>query len=169
MSEKSREHIHPVMLNATFYVGITKLEARLECSKSAAILYALNEGLFKEGVISQEDHDLLAQRYGRKLKDVIVENQLSKENSHLSKLDIEKRKRELIQASAQKAKTDEILAGSNSALKGMFEQWEDHKELNWRLKAVAYAKKFPENEFAKLLIEKEQGDIISQKSKESAI
>jgi hypothetical protein len=80
------------MLNAVFYVGITKLSARLECSKSAAILYALNEGLFREGVISQEDHDLLAGRYGRKLKDVIAQAQAKREPSHVPVLTIERKK-----------------------------------------------------------------------------
>jgi hypothetical protein len=93
MSEGShREHIHSVMLNAVFYVGISKLMAKLECSKSAAVLYALNEGLLKEGVISQEDYDLLHQRYGRKLKDVIAETQTKREPSHVPVTTIEKMK-----------------------------------------------------------------------------
>lgn len=94
MSENpgSREHIHNVMLNATFYVGISKLMAKLECSKSAAVLYALNEGLFHTGVISQADYDLLAQRYGRKLKDVIAQAQTTRESSHVPVLSQEKQK-----------------------------------------------------------------------------
>jgi hypothetical protein len=162
LSEKSREHIHPVMLNATFYVGITKLQARLECSKSAAILYALNDGLFWNGVISEEDHDLLDKRYGRKLKDVIAEG---KENSHVPKLELEKQKREQCHASVQRVRSDEQLEGIKKALKGKYEQWGSHPDLDWRIKTVAYAKKYPELEYAKLLIEKEQTcEIISQGS-----
>ena len=89
MSEQSREHIHPLMMNATFYVGISKLMAKLECSKSAAVLYALNDGLYKEDVISKEDHDLLAKRYGRKLKDVIA---AGREDSHKPVLALEQLK-----------------------------------------------------------------------------
>lgn len=159
MSEKSREHIHPVMLNATFYVAITKLCAKLECSKSAAILYALNDGLFFNGVEDEGDHDLLAIRYGRKLKDVIAEG---KENSHTPKLELEKQKRNQCQASAQKVRSDEQFEGIKAALKGKYEQWDSHPDLDWRLKTVAYAKKYPEQEYAKLLIEKEKTcDIIS--------
>jgi hypothetical protein len=141
------------MLNATFYVGITKLCARLECSKSAAILYALNDGLLLNASISEEDHDLLAKRYGRKLKDVIAEG---KENSHTPKLELEKQKREQCQASAQKVRIDEQFEGIKAALKGKYEQWDSHPDLDWRIKTVAYAKKYPEFEYAKLLIEKEK-------------
>lgn len=160
MSEKSREHIHPVMLNATFYVGLTKLCARLECSKSAAILYALNDGLFLNGAITEEDHDLLAKRYSRKLKDVIAQG---KENSHISKLDLEKQKQALCQSGVMKEKEKTDLAKVAAALKGMWEQWDLHTDLVWRIRTVAYAKKYPEQEYAKLLIGKEKTcDIISQ-------
>jgi len=131
MSEAShREHIHNVMLNATFYVGISKLMAKLECSKSAAVLYALNEGLFKEGVISQADHDLLTKRYGRTLKEVIAETQIMKEPSHVPVLTIEQRKEE------------EFLERKDKQFKGMLEQWKIHTDLNWRIKAVSDAQKF---------------------------
>jgi hypothetical protein len=161
LSEKSREHIHPVMLNATFYVGITKLQARLECSKSAAILYALNEGLYKEGVISIEDYELLTQRYGRKLKEVIA---AGKENSHISKLELEKQKREQCQTGALQAQTQEQLNNIDRNLKLLLEEWPKRPDLSWRIKAVNYAKKHSDLNYAKLLIEKEKEcDIISHK------
>jgi len=146
MSEGShREHIHNVMLNAVFYVGIAKLSARLECSKSAAILYALNEGLFREGVISQEDHDLLAGRYGRKLKDVIAQAQAKREPSHVAVLSIEQRKEK------------ELLERKDKQLRGMFEQWDQHPDLDWRQKAFAEAEKFKDRlESAKLLLAKRE-------------
>ena len=149
------------MLNAVFYVGVTKLSARLECSKSAAILYALNEGLKNEEVISQEDHDLLKQRYGRKLKDVIAEG---KENSHISKLELERRKRiEKLQAAFQIVKPEDPQEVTKNILKGKYEQWDSHPDSAWRIKTIAYAKKYPENEHSKLIIAKEtKRDIISQ-------
>lgn len=141
---RSREHIHQVMLNATFYVAISKIMAKLECSKSAAVLYLLNEGGFKEGVISKDDHALLAARYSRKLKDVIA---AGREDTHKPVLTLEQQKRE------QKEKQ----------FKGMLEQWELHPDLNWRIKVVAEAEKYPELECAKLLVEKgQEGDVISQ-------
>ena len=149
MSEKSREHIHPVMLNATFYVGVTKLSARLECSKSAAILYALNEGLYKEGVISEEDLGLLAQRYGRKLKDVIA---AGREDSHKPVLTLEQLKKK------------ELLEQKNEQFRRMLEDWAyPGHDLTWRIKAISGAEKYPDLEYAKLLIAKrKECDIISQ-------
>jgi hypothetical protein len=150
------------MLNATFYVGITKLQALFEISKSAAILYALNDGLFLNGSISEEDHDVLAKRYSRKLKEVIAEG---KENSHISKLELEKQKRVQCQSSAQKETEKNRLANVAFILKGCWEQWDSHTGLEWRLKTVAYAKKYPDMDYAKRLIAKEKDcDIISQQT-----
>ena len=131
MSDPShREHIHQVFLNAVHYVGVSKLMAKLECSKSAAVLYALNEGLFKEGAIIREDYDLLVKRYGRTLKEVIAQVQVKKEPSHVSVLNIEQRK--------EKA----VLEGNDKVFQGMIQQWDDHKDAKWRSKIVEYAKKF---------------------------
>jgi hypothetical protein len=145
---KSREHIHNVMLNATFYVGISKLMAKLECSKSAAVLYALNEGLFKECVISEEDYTLLKRRYGRKLKEVLADG---KENSHKPVLTLEQMKDQQMRDSI------------NRTLKGIIDQWDIHTELEWRIKAIKFAEKNAGLENAKLLIAKGKNcDIISQ-------
>jgi hypothetical protein len=125
---RSRAHIHKVMLNATFYVGISKLMAKLECSKSAAILYALNEGLYKEGVISQEDYDLLAKRYSHKLKDVIA---AGREDSHKPVLTLEK------------IKAQRTLEQKDRQFKGVLEQWDwAHANPNWKQKTIAEAKKY---------------------------
>jgi hypothetical protein len=122
--------------------------AKLECSKSAAVLFALNEGLFKEGVLSQEDHDLLAKRYGRKLKDVIA---AGREDSHKPVLSLEQLKQK--QALEQKDKV----------FRGILEQWNIHTDLSWRIKVISDAKKYPDLEYAKMLIAKGQEcDIISQ-------
>jgi hypothetical protein len=133
------------MLNAVFYVGISKLMAKLECSKSAAILYALNEGLFREDVISQEDHDLLAGRYGRKLKDVIAQAQAKKEPSHVPVLSIEQKKEK------------DLLEQKDRQFKGMLEQWDSHPNLEWRQKAFVGAEKFKDRlDSAKLLLAKRE-------------
>jgi len=58
------------------------------------------------------------------------------------------------------------LTGAALALKGMLEQWDIHTDLDWRTRAIAYAKKYPDLEYAKLLIAKEKAcDIISQEGK----
>jgi len=123
---RSREHIHSVMLNATFYVGISKLMAMLECSKSAAVLYAINEGLFKERVISEEDYELLKQRYGRKLKEVLS---AGREDSHKPVLDREK------------SKVKQDLEHIDRVLKGRFEQWNLYDD-NWKQKTFDLAEKY---------------------------
>lgn len=125
-----REHIHKVFLNFVYYVGVSKLMAKLECSKSAAILYALNEGLFREDAISKEDHDLFAKRYGRPLKEVIAEAKERREPSHVSVLTIEQRKEK------------RILESKDRQFMGMIDQWNDHKDLTYRVKAVADAEKY---------------------------
>ena len=149
MSDGShREHIHPTMLNATLYVGISKLMAKLECSKSAAVLYALNEGLFRESAISQEDHDLLAKRYARKLKEVIAATQAKKEPSHVPVLSIEQGK--------DKANLEQ----KDRQFRGMLEQWDQHPDVEWRQKAFAGAEKFKDRlDSAKLLIAKAESAI----------
>jgi hypothetical protein len=133
------------MLNAIFYVGISKLMAKLECSKSAAVLYALNEGLYKEGVISQEDHDSLAKRYGRKLKDVIA---AGKEDSHKPVLTLER------------LKSHQYLDKMDKIFRGKLEQWEDHPKPEWRGKTFRLAEEFADTlESAR--------DILALKDKES--
>jgi hypothetical protein len=149
-NSNSREHIHSVMLNATFYVGIAKLMARLECSKSAGILYAINEGLFKEGLISEEDYILLKRRYGRKLKEVLAQG---REDSHKPVLTLEQMKDQQRRHHPK-----------NKILKGMLDQWDIHTELDWRIKAIKFAENNRDLEYAELLIAKGKNcDIISQK------
>jgi hypothetical protein len=132
-------------------VGISKLMAKLECSKSAAVLYALNEGLYKEGAISQEDHDLLAKRYSRKLKDVIAEKQTKKEPSHIPVLTIEQRKE------AEKLKQ------KDQQFKGILKQWVLHSSsAEWKVKIFNEAEKWSD----KL---QSARDILALKDKESAI
>lgn len=125
-----REHIHRVMLNAVFYVGISKLMAKRECSKSAAVLYALNEGLFRLDVIKKEDYEFLAERYGRKLKEVIEEAQKKREPSHVPVLTIEQTKEQL------------RLTSKNGQFKGMIDQWKAHPQTDWRNNAVADGEKW---------------------------
>jgi hypothetical protein len=64
----------------------------LEISKPAAVLLAINEGLYRLNVISEDDYRLLDARYRRPLKDVIAERQGNKEPSHVPVLTIEKMK-----------------------------------------------------------------------------
>ena len=145
MSENStrREHMQPVFLSAVHYVGVSKMMAKLECSKSAAMLYLLNEGLYKEGLISQQDHDLLAKRYGRKLVDVQAEAQIKKESSHMPVLTIEQLK--------EKA----ILEQKDKQFKGQFEQWEIHPDPIWRAKGLSAAEAWKDKlDSARLLLKK---------------
>jgi hypothetical protein len=125
-----REHIHRVMLNAVCYVGVSKLMAKHECSKSAAVLYALNEGLYRLGMIKKDDYELLRARYGRKLVDVIQEAKMGREPSHVPILAIEQ------------VREKRVLAEKNRQFQGMIAQWELHTKPSWRAKAVVEAEKW---------------------------
>lgn len=147
--------MHRIALNAAHTIALAKLQGKLEISKCAAVELALNKGLLELGVLSSEDYEIFDVRYKRKLVDIIAENKAKRENSHLSKFELEKLKRVQYLTSAQKMKADEQLDGINAALKGMYEQWNSH-DLNWKIRTIKYAKKHPEDEYAKLLIGKEK-------------
>lgn len=140
-----REHIHNVMMNAVHYVGISKIMAKLECSKSAAVLYVLNEGLYKEGEISQQDYELLKKRYSRKLKDVIAEAKIRREPSHVPVLTIEQMKEK------------QLLEQKDKQFKMMLDQWDLHPSGVWRVKAFTEAEKWKDKlESARLLLAKKE-------------
>ena len=142
-----REHVHPVMLNAVFEVAITKVQARLECGKSAAILYVLNEGLFLLGDVSKENHDLLARRYGRKLIDVLTERKMMRENSHVPVLTLEQQKEK------------QLLEQKDRQFKGMLDQWAEHRSGDWRRRAAVEARKYVDKlASAKALLDEAQKD-----------
>ena len=166
---KSREHITAVCLSVSHYLGVNKLSAHFEIGKHAAVLLAVNEGLHSLGMISDEDHKLLDRRYRRKLRDIIAQNQLQRENSHTSVLTLE-------QLKEQKALEDK-----DRQFKGMLDQWEDHKDLKWRLRAFAEAEKFQDKlESARRILElrrqtncdivsQSESDIISHKKQEALV
>ena len=157
--------MHKVALNAAHSIALAKLQGELEISKCAAVELALNQGLFDLGVLSTEDYAIFDSRYKRRLIDIIAENKAKRENSHLPKLELEKQKIVQCQASAQKERDKENSLKIVASLEGMWEQWDIHP-LEWKIKTVAYAKKYPENDYAKLLIAKEKEcDIISQGAK----
>ncbi len=148
-----------MFLNAAHYLGIAKLMGELEIGKSAALQLALNQGLHDFNVLTDEEYLILDARYRRKLKDIIEENRVKRENSHLPKVELEKLKR----AEHEKCQQEVVIQLKEKQLRGMWEQWDLHTDLNWRIKVVAEAKKYPDLEYAKKLILKgEQCDIISQ-------
>ncbi len=136
-SSGSREHLHSLALNACFSIATAKVQAKYEIGKSAALLYVLNRGFFEEGVISKEEFDLFSQRYSRKLKDVIA---AGRGDTHKPVMEIQKEQAELAQ--------------QNNMFKQVLEQWSLHPDVNWRFGWVQKAKKYPELEYAKLLIAK---------------
>lgn len=165
---KTREHIYPLCINAAHDIAIAKLRGKLEIGKGAAIQLCLNMSLFNLGVLSEEDYKIFDLRYRRKLIDIIEENKFKRENSHLSKLELEKLKQKNIALESEKQK-ETVLSDLDKMFKGQLEQWDDH-DLNWKIRVVSFAKKYPENEYAKQIVAKENdGDIISQTSKEGAI
>lgn len=155
--------MHNLALNAAHTIALAKLQGSLEISKCAAVELALNQGLFDLGVLSPGNYEVFDARYKRKLEDIIMENKAKRENSHIPKLELEKQKQALCQGAAQKETDKAYMVKIAATLKGMWEQWDSHTDLAWRIKTIAFAKKYPELEYAKLLIAKEQKcDIISQ-------
>ena len=122
--------------------------AKLECSKSAAVLYALNEGLYRLEVISKDNYELLRRRYGRKLKDVIAQAQIKRESSHIPVLTIEQMKEK------------QLLAKKDKQFKMMLDQWNLHPSEEWRLKAFKDAEKWKDKlESARDLLAKKESAI----------
>lgn len=71
-----RSHVHPVFLPAELYIGISKVQAKLEIGKSAAILNMINEGLFQRGFISEAVYAELKRKYERKLLEIVKKNKV---------------------------------------------------------------------------------------------
>lgn len=110
------------------YLGTNALSAELKIGKYAAILLALNEGLHVLGKVSDDEYKLLDQRYRRPLQKIIDENRVRRENSHVQVVTLEKEKR--------------LLASKDHQFKGMLAQWAQHKDLQWRSRALADAEKY---------------------------
>jgi len=129
-SPRSREHITSVYLSVPHYLGVNRLSASLEIGKHAALLLALNQGLHKLGMISDEDYEPLDRRYRRKLKDIIAQSQLKPESHHVPVVSLEKQKEQL------------LLDRKNLQFLGMLGQWDLHKDPEWRRSAAENADKY---------------------------
>ncbi len=92
-----RMNFHPVYLGAVHYVGVSKLSGNLEIGRSAALLLAVNEGLFQLGMIAEEDYVLMRDRYRRPLREVLDEAKRKRErrDTHTPVLEQEKQKKDL--------------------------------------------------------------------------
>ena len=151
---KSREHITAVCLSVSHSLGVNKLSAQFEIGKHAAVLLALNTGLHSLDMISDEDYKLLDRRYRRKLRDIIVQNQLKRENSHTPVLTLEQKKEE------------QALEGKDRMFKMTLDQWDTHQDSKWRLRVFAEAERFRDKlESARRILELQRQtnrDIISR-------
>ena len=132
MSEnpRSREHIKSVFLCVPVYLGVQAASSKYRISQKAAILRELVRGLERDGFLAQADHDLLIQRYGRPLDEVVSERKIKREPSHVPILTIEQRK--------EKA----FLEGKDKGFQGILQQWDTHRDVNWRFKVVQDAEKY---------------------------
>jgi len=151
----------PLALNTCHYIALEKLAGELEISFVAAAELMLNFGLYSAGRLSDEDFKPLDARYRRPLKKVVEENKANRENSHLSKLELEKRKGDQALEEARKIKVAKDVDSQNRYFKEVLAQWDIH-DLNWQIKQIASAKNYPDLECAKLIIAKDC-DTISQK------
>ncbi len=74
MSEE-RPNACMIFLPTELYVGLIKKMAKLEIGKSAALLDAVNDSLFKEGFISEDVYEKFKQKYRKPLMEVVKEKE----------------------------------------------------------------------------------------------
>ena len=145
----------PLALNTCHYIALEKLAGELEISFLAATELMLNFGLYSAGRLSDEDFKPLDARYRRPLKEIVEEKKAKRENTHLSKLELEKRKRDQALEEARKLQVVKDAESTNKYFKEVLAQWDIH-DLNWQIKQIASAKNHPDLECAKLIIAKEE-------------
>jgi hypothetical protein len=93
-------------------------------------------------MISDEDYKLLDRRYRRKLRDIIAQNQVKRENTHTPVLALEQHKE------------SKMLEEKDRIFKGILDQWGIHEDPKWRLKVVAEAERFQDKlESARRILE----------------
>jgi hypothetical protein len=108
-----RSHVHPVYLPAELYIGISKVQAKLEIGKSAAILDMINEGLFQRGFISETVYVEMKRKYERSLLEIV-----------------KKKKQEPI--THQQLVEQNELKKKEKLFSEVIEQWTIHPSLKWR-------------------------------------
>jgi hypothetical protein len=108
-----RSHVHPVFLPVELYIGISKVQAKLEIGKSAAILDMINEGLFNGGFISETVYAELKRKYERKLLEIV-----------------KKKKQEPI--THEQMIEQQELKKQEKLFSEVIEQWTLHPSLKWR-------------------------------------
>ena len=134
-----KEHGVMLYLSKELYSAWIKLQADKDLGRTYAGLLPFVEGLYRLGYLSPVVYEEYIRKYSQPLN---VKNE---------------------QTSDEK-KQSEFLKEKDKQFKGMLESWDlEHYNLNWHEKAVAEAKKFPNLEYAKLLIAKGKDcDVISQ-------
>jgi hypothetical protein len=145
-----KEHGVLIYLSRELYNGFIRLQADKGLGRSYAGLLPFVEGLYRLGYISKEVYAEHVRKYSQPL---------GAECSATIVLSKEQQDKKL------------LLERKENQFKGQLEQWDDHPDPKWRIRAIAEAEKYPELEYAKLLIEKGRNcDIISQKeeSRESS-
>lgn len=125
-----REHGVLNYLSKDLYVGFIKLQADKGLGRSYAGLLLLTEGLYRLGYISKAVYDEHVKKYSQPLGNAKPVLSLEQE------------------------KSKQFLEQKERQFRGQLEQWEDHPDLNWRVKVVAEAEKYPDIECAKLLVAK---------------
>jgi hypothetical protein len=168
LSENSGSRSHVVrnlMVAAELQVGIAKIQAKYEIGLHAAVLKAMNRGLYDEGELSKENYEIFDQRYAEKLVD---KAKRGREDSHTPVKVLEQQKREQRAVSFNQVLPADKAERLNASFKAIYEEWDNRTsetDLLWRTKNLSYAKRNPAVEWANKLVEKaEKCDILSQGS-----
>lgn len=143
---RARSNVHMLTFTAQLDIALVKLQAKLEIGEKYGSLYAITEGFFRLGYLSQEDHDLLIKRYSEKLVDVVKKKRALRENRNIPVLTLEKQKEK------------ELLEQREKQFKGIMKDWDSH-DSEWRRKALDLAEKWKEKvPSARALLDRAQKD-----------
>jgi len=72
-----RDWIFPLMMPAEICIGLSGVQYKYKVSKAHAILLMITEGLYKEGLINQEDYEKLRSKYSQTLIENLEKETLS--------------------------------------------------------------------------------------------
>ena len=135
-----KEHGCILYLSKELYSAWIKLQADKDLGRSYAGLLPFVEGLYRLGYLSKDVYEEHFKKYSRPLNP----------------------KKEI---TFEEKKQLDFLAEKDKQLKGMLESWDlPHYTPNWHEKTIAEAKKYPNLEYAKIIIEKEEKSAIKYRT-----
>jgi hypothetical protein len=125
-----KEHGVVLYLPKKLYIAWIKLQADKGLGRSFAGLLPFVEGMYSLEYITKDVYEEYFYKYSVPLSPKFE-----------------------VLLSEEERKQKDFLEGKNRQFRGQFEQWNDHLELKWRQNVLAEAKKYPNLEYAKRILE----------------